>query len=149
MGLDNIPILLISGTIIARGNKLRPKAVLLELYGSTEFGIYQKLISERDAQGTLVLLKSLDYEKRTTYHLTVLANVRHFIYLTIMLVRQLLENNNNLSVRFGTLFKHFVSFLTGHREYQLRRTPVFFWYRVNRKKSKCDSVFEPFTVCRL
>lgn len=67
----------VTGTILVKGNPLKQKAVLLELWGSPEFGVHQKLISERDAQGTLILLKSLDYEKRTTYHLTVLANVRY------------------------------------------------------------------------
>lgn len=47
----------------------------MELYGTVQFGIHQKLISEKDAEGTIVLLSHLDYEKKTVHHLTILANV--------------------------------------------------------------------------
>lgn len=63
------------GTITARGNPGRPNGVLLELWGAHEFGLYQKLINNRDAQATIVLLGPLDYETKTMHHLTILANV--------------------------------------------------------------------------
>lgn len=47
----------------------------MELYGTVQFGIHQKLISDRDAEGTIVLLSPLDYETKTVHHLTILANV--------------------------------------------------------------------------
>ncbi|RZC32411.1 cadherin-86C, partial [Asbolus verrucosus] len=62
------------GTIIAKGNPARPNGVLLELWGSPQFGLYQKLITNRDAQATVVLLGQLDYETKTVHHLTVVAN---------------------------------------------------------------------------
>ncbi|XP_066139053.1 cadherin-86C [Euwallacea fornicatus] len=62
------------GTVIAKGNPHRMKAVILELYGTVQFGIHQKLISEKDAEGTIVLLNRLDYETKTVHHLTILAN---------------------------------------------------------------------------
>lgn len=77
------------GTILAKGNPLKSKPVLLELWGSPEFGIHQKLVSDRDAHGTVILLKPLDYEKRTTYHLTVLANVRSYLISSIIPVHRL------------------------------------------------------------
>lgn len=51
------------------------KAVYIELYGTVQFGIHQKLINEKDAQGTIVLLAPLDYETKAVHHLTILANV--------------------------------------------------------------------------
>ncbi|ENN80867.1 hypothetical protein YQE_02714, partial [Dendroctonus ponderosae] len=62
------------GTLTARGNPNRIKAVYMELYGTVQFGIHQKLISDRDAEGTIVLLSPLDYETKTVHHLTILAN---------------------------------------------------------------------------
>ncbi|XP_044262024.1 cadherin-86C [Tribolium madens] len=62
------------GSIIARGNPNRPDGVLLELWGAPQFGLYQKLITERDAQATIVLLGALDYETTNVHHLTILAN---------------------------------------------------------------------------
>ncbi|XP_057668019.1 cadherin-86C [Diorhabda carinulata] len=62
------------GTIRAIGNSLLPRAVLLELWGSPEFSLHQKLLNDRDAEGTILLLNSLDYEKKTVHHLTMLAN---------------------------------------------------------------------------
>ncbi|XP_076253687.1 cadherin 86C isoform X3 [Rhynchophorus ferrugineus] len=62
------------GSIIARGNPNRTKSVYMELYGTLEFGIHQKLISEKDAEGTIILIGPLDYETKTMHHLTVLAN---------------------------------------------------------------------------
>ncbi|XP_030752142.1 cadherin-86C [Sitophilus oryzae] len=62
------------GSIIAKGNPNRMKSVYLELYGTLEFGIHQKLISEKDAEGTIILFTPLDYETKTVHHLTVLAN---------------------------------------------------------------------------
>ncbi|CAG9859220.1 unnamed protein product [Phyllotreta striolata] len=62
------------GTILAKGNPQSPRAVLLELWGSREFGLHQKLVTDRDAEGTVLLLSSLDYEKKTVHHLTILAN---------------------------------------------------------------------------
>lgn len=63
------------GSIIARGNPKRADGVLLELWGAPQFGLYQRLISERDAQATIVLLGALDYETTNVHHLTILANV--------------------------------------------------------------------------
>lgn len=63
------------GIIVAKGNPNKDNGVLLELWGSPQFGLHQKLVSERDAQGTIVLLAPLDYETRTVHHVTVLANV--------------------------------------------------------------------------
>ncbi|XP_060524871.1 cadherin-86C [Cylas formicarius] len=62
------------GFLIARGNPDRMKAVYMELYGSPKFGIHQRLVSQKDAQGSIVLLNSLDYEIQTVHHLTILAN---------------------------------------------------------------------------
>ncbi|XP_050313311.1 cadherin-86C isoform X2 [Anthonomus grandis grandis] len=62
------------GTLIARGNPNRIKSVYMELYGTEQFGIHQKLITEKDAEGTIILLTPLDYEKKTVHHLTILAN---------------------------------------------------------------------------
>lgn len=62
-------------TILAKGNPKRQKAVLLELWGSPQFGLHQRLVTDRDAEGTVLLLSNLDYETRTVHHLTVLANV--------------------------------------------------------------------------
>ncbi|XP_028144582.2 cadherin-86C [Diabrotica virgifera virgifera] len=62
------------GTIRAMGNPRLPRSALLELWGSPEFGLHQKLVTEKDAEGTVVLLSSLDYEKKTVHHLTILAN---------------------------------------------------------------------------
>lgn len=63
------------GTLQARGNPAREKPVLLELWGSPLFGLHQRLINDRDAEGTIILLGRLDYEKSTVHHLTILANV--------------------------------------------------------------------------
>ncbi|EEZ97721.1 cadherin-86C [Tribolium castaneum] len=62
------------GSIIAKGNPNRPDGVLLELWGAAQFGLYQKLITEKDAQATIVLLGALDYETTNVHHLTILAN---------------------------------------------------------------------------
>lgn len=63
------------GTLIARGNPNRDKAVLIELWGSPSFGLRQRLINEKDAEAAIVLFGPLDYETQSSYHLTVLANV--------------------------------------------------------------------------
>lgn len=63
------------GTLKAHGNPVREKPVLLELWGSPLFGLHQRLVSEKDAEGTVILLGKLDYEKSTVHHLTILANV--------------------------------------------------------------------------
>ncbi|XP_017775587.1 PREDICTED: cadherin-86C-like, partial [Nicrophorus vespilloides] len=62
------------GSLVARGNPNREKAVLLELWGSPLFSLRQRLISEKDAEGTVLLLGKLDYETKTVHHLTILAN---------------------------------------------------------------------------
>lgn len=67
------------GTILAKGNPKSSRAVLLELWGSPQFGLRQKLVTDRDAEGTVLLLSSLDYEKKTVHHLTLLANVSDII----------------------------------------------------------------------
>lgn len=66
------------GTVIARGNPNRDRAVLIELWGSPYFGLRQRLITEKSAEATVVLLSSLDYETQSSFHLTVLANVRSY-----------------------------------------------------------------------
>lgn len=63
------------GSLKARGNKFREKPVLLELWGSSLFGLHQRLISEKDAEGTVLLIGRLDYEAQTVHHLIILANV--------------------------------------------------------------------------
>lgn len=63
------------GTIIARGDPYRERAVLLELWGSPLFGLRQRLINQRDAEAAVVLLGPLNYEMQTVYYLTILANV--------------------------------------------------------------------------
>ncbi|XP_074033312.1 cadherin 86C [Leptinotarsa decemlineata] len=62
------------GTILAKGKPSGPRSVLLELWGSPEFGLRQRLVSENDAEGTILLLNSLDYEKKTVHHVTIYAN---------------------------------------------------------------------------
>ncbi|KAK9879230.1 hypothetical protein WA026_004080 [Henosepilachna vigintioctopunctata] len=62
------------GSVIARGNPTLPDPVTLELWGSIQFSLHQRLINLRDAEGTIVLLSQLDYEIKTVHHLTVLAN---------------------------------------------------------------------------
>lgn len=64
------------GTILARGNPSRTKPVLLELWGSPQFGLHQRIVNERDAEATILLLGKLDYETKTVHHLTIYANVR-------------------------------------------------------------------------
>lgn len=63
------------GKILARGNTARTKSVLMELFGPPQFGLYQRLVNERDAEATVLLLGKLDYEKSTVHHLTIYANV--------------------------------------------------------------------------
>ncbi|XP_044761456.1 cadherin-86C-like [Coccinella septempunctata] len=62
------------GSVIARGNPVLPDPVYLELWGSPQFALHQRLINLRDAEGTIVLLSQLDYEVKTVHHLTVLSN---------------------------------------------------------------------------
>ncbi|CAH1173879.1 unnamed protein product [Phaedon cochleariae] len=62
------------GTVLVRGNPNSSKTVLLELWGSPEFGLHQKLVTDWDAEGTVLLLSALDYEKKNMHHLTILAN---------------------------------------------------------------------------
>ncbi|KAG5861068.1 Cadherin-86C, partial [Gonioctena quinquepunctata] len=62
------------GTILAKGNPSSARSVLLELWGSPEFGLHQKVVADKDAEGTVLLLNSLDYEKKTVHHLTIFAN---------------------------------------------------------------------------
>ncbi|KAL1491790.1 hypothetical protein ABEB36_012334 [Hypothenemus hampei] len=62
------------GTIRALGNPYRMKAVYMELYGTAQFGMHQRLISDRDAEGSIVLLNRIDYEKQAVHRLTILAN---------------------------------------------------------------------------
>lgn len=47
----------------------------MELFGPPQFGLYQRLVNERDAEATVLLLGKLDYEKSTIHQLTVFANV--------------------------------------------------------------------------
>lgn len=63
------------GSLKARGNKFREKSVLLELWGSDLFGLHQRLITDKDAEGTVLLIGRLDYETQTVHHLIILANV--------------------------------------------------------------------------
>lgn len=69
------------GSLKARGNKFREKAVLLELWGSDLFGLHQRLISEKDAEGTVLLIGRLDYETQTVHHLIILANVSNYFHI--------------------------------------------------------------------
>lgn len=62
--------------VIARKNPLFPKDVILELHGSPLFAIRQKIVSPSTTEGTIILLGPLDFEMRSMYHLTILANVR-------------------------------------------------------------------------
>ncbi|KAF5298261.1 hypothetical protein FQR65_LT09772 [Abscondita terminalis] len=62
------------GTLIARGNPTREKAVFVELWGSPLFGLRQRLINEKDAEAAVILVGSLDYETQRSHHLTILAN---------------------------------------------------------------------------
>lgn len=68
------------GRILAKGNPSKKRPVLLELWGSSEFGLRQKQVGGRDAEGTIILLSSLDYETKTVHHLTILANVSSVHY---------------------------------------------------------------------
>lgn len=63
------------GKILARGNPAKTRPVLMELFGPPQFGLYQRLVNERDAEATVLLLGRLDYEKSTVHHLTIYANV--------------------------------------------------------------------------
>lgn len=63
------------GTILARGHPSKTKPVLLELWGSPQFGLHQRIVNERDAEATILLLGKLDYEKKAVHHLTIFANV--------------------------------------------------------------------------
>lgn len=63
------------GAILARGNLAWTKPVLMELWGAPQFGLYQRLVNERDAEATVLLVGKLDYEKSTVHHLTIFANV--------------------------------------------------------------------------
>lgn len=69
------------GSILAKGNPNRSRPVLLELWGSAEFGLRQKQVTDRDTEGTIMLLSSLDYETKTVHHLTVLANVSTYFFM--------------------------------------------------------------------
>ncbi|XP_063907032.1 cadherin-86C [Zophobas morio] len=62
------------GSITAKGHPDKRDGVVMELWGGTQFGLHQKLINSRDAQATVVLLGTLDYETTTVHHLTILAN---------------------------------------------------------------------------
>lgn len=61
--------------VIARKNPLYSKDVILELHGSPLFAIRQKIVSPETTEGTIILLGPLDFEMRSMYHLTILANV--------------------------------------------------------------------------
>lgn len=61
--------------VIVRKNPLYSKDVLLELHGSPLFAIRQKIVSPSTTEGTIILLGPLDFEMRSMYHLTLLANV--------------------------------------------------------------------------
>lgn len=63
------------GHIRAHGKSTGDRKVLLELYGPPQFGLRQRLISERDVEGSIWLLNSLDYERSPSHHLIVYANV--------------------------------------------------------------------------
>lgn len=63
------------GKILARGNAAKARPVLMELFGPPQFGLYQRLVNERDAEATVLLLGRLDYEKSAVHHLTIYANV--------------------------------------------------------------------------
>lgn len=63
------------GVLQVKGNLAKERPVLLELWGSSLFGLHQRLISPRNAEGTIILLGPLDYEKSTVHHIAVLANV--------------------------------------------------------------------------
>ncbi|KAB0802799.1 hypothetical protein PPYR_04985 [Photinus pyralis] len=62
------------GVVIARGNPAREKGAFVELWGSSLFGLRQRLINERDAEAAIILIGSLDYETQRSHHITVLAN---------------------------------------------------------------------------
>ncbi|KAK5650802.1 hypothetical protein RI129_001831 [Pyrocoelia pectoralis] len=62
------------GVVIARGNPAREKAAFIELWGSSLFGLRQRLINEKDAEAAIILIGSLDYETQRSHHITVLAN---------------------------------------------------------------------------
>lgn len=62
--------------VIARKNPLpQSKDVILELHGSPLFAIRQKIVTPQTTEGTIILLGPLDFEMRSMYHLTILANV--------------------------------------------------------------------------
>ncbi|KRT79541.1 Cadherin, partial [Oryctes borbonicus] len=62
------------GYIRVRGKDSGERKVLLELYGPSQFGLRQRLINERDVEGSIWLLNSLDYEKNPSHHVTIFAN---------------------------------------------------------------------------
>ncbi|KAI4458914.1 fat atypical cadherin-related [Holotrichia oblita] len=62
------------GHIRAHGKSTGDRKVLLELYGPPQFGLRQRLISERDVEGSIWLLNSLDYERSPSHHLIIYAN---------------------------------------------------------------------------
>lgn len=68
------------GKILARGNPAKARPVLMELFGPPQFGLYQRLVNERDAEATVLLLGRLDYEKSAVHHLTIYANVSKKTY---------------------------------------------------------------------
>lgn len=69
--------------VIARKNPLYSKDVILELHGSPLFAIRQKIVSPQTTEGTIILLGPLDFEMRSMYHLTILANVSNVRNITV------------------------------------------------------------------
>ncbi|GJQ83212.1 hypothetical protein Trydic_g18236 [Trypoxylus dichotomus] len=62
------------GYIRVHGKETGDRKVLLELYGPPQFGLRQRLVNERDVEGSIWLLNSLDYEKNPSHHVTIFAN---------------------------------------------------------------------------
>lgn len=63
------------GSIRAHGRASGDRKVLLELFGPPQFGLRQRLVGERDVEGSIWLLSALDYEKNPSHHLIIYANV--------------------------------------------------------------------------
>lgn len=98
--------------VIARKNPLHSKDVILELHGSPLFAIRQKIVSPQTTEGTVILLGPLDFEMRSMYHLTILANVSlWFKSVTIYTI-----NKKDFNVdRRRNFFFHFQ-----HRDVQIK-----------------------------
>ena len=106
------------GTLVARGNPTRDRPVLLELWGSPEFSLRQRRVNEKDAEGTVILLSSLDYEKSTIHHLTIFANVS---ICDLLLLEVIFDEKLNWNVRsnyFNSEIRKRIFFLNNLHLYQ-------------------------------